>query len=187
MGRKKLPNILDEKEVQKLLEIPSKKSITGIRNKAILRLMLTTGLRVSEVSNLKHWEIDTNAGELKVTQGKGSKDRLLFIPEFAKEDLERWEKRRSKNAYYFHTHYETKVSIRYIEAMVERYANKAKLTKKITPHSLRHFYATQNYKQFKDIERLRITLGHEDIATTQIYVTLAGTEIEENMRSFKPF
>ena len=71
--------------------------------------------------------------------------------------------------------------------MVKRYSGKAGIAKNITPHTLRHSYATQYYKQTKDIETLRRILGHTDIGTTTIYITLANTDVEEGMKSFKGF
>ena len=80
------------------------------------------------------------------------------------------------------------LSDRYIQQMVGRYAHKAGINnKKISPHTLRHSYATQYYKQTKDIETLRRILGHTDIGTTTIYITLANTDVEKGMKSFKGF
>jgi len=184
MQRKTLPIILEDKEVKKLLDQPSKNCRTGIRNRAILRLMLNTGLRVSEVSNLKKNEINLFYRRLRVTQGKGSKDREIGFPDIVIPDLERWERIRGDSFYFFNTHYDTKVSVRYIEAMVERYTKMAGIKKRVTPHSLRHFFATDFYRKFKDIEGLRKFLGHEDIETTQIYVTLSGVEVNELMNNY---
>lgn len=187
MERKVLPILLDKKEVAKLLNAPSKNSITGIRNRAILRLMLNTGLRVSEVSKLKKTEIDLNFKRIRVTQGKGAKDREIGFPAICLPDLERWEKHCGENFYYFHTHYDTKVSIRYIEEMVARMGKKAGIKKRVYPHLLRHIFATDFYRQFKDIEGLRKFLGHEDTRTTQIYVNLSGVEVAEYMEQFVGF
>jgi site-specific recombinase XerD len=71
--------------------------------------------------------------------------------------------------------------------MVKRYATKAGITKKISPHILRHTFATEFYRQTKDIETLRRILGHSDISTTTIYITLANIEVETSMKSFKGF
>lgn len=184
MSRKKLPEIMDRKEAEKLLKQPSKKSKTGIRNRAILKLILNAGLRVSEVTKLRHWEIDSTFGALRITEGKGGKDRDLKIPPIAREDLKKWEKIRSMNAFYFSTSHGTKISSRYLEKMVKRYAAKARIKKRVTPHSLRHYFATEFYRQTRDIETLRMVLGHESIQTTQIYITLAGIEVMESMERF---
>lgn len=184
MKKKSLPVILDRKEAEKLLDQPSKKSKTGIRNRAILRLFLNTGLRNSEVANLKHWEIDTQTGSLRVTQGKGKKDRDLWVPDTALPDLKKWQEIRPKSAFFFCTLHETQISKRYVGAMIERYAREAGITKRVYPHLLRHCFGTTHYRQFKDLQTLRKILGHEDIQTTAIYVTLAGSDVRESMQSF---
>ena len=187
MSKLVLPILLDRKEIQRLLNQPSLNCITGIRNRAILRLMLNAGLRVSEVSNLKKTEIDLNFKRIRVTQGKGAKDREIGFPAICLPDLERWERYRGENFYYFKTHYETKVSVRYIEEMVARMAKKAGIKKRVYPHLLRHIFATEFYRKFKNIEALRKFLGHEDIRTTQIYLKLAGVEVDELMEQFVGF
>ena len=76
-----------------------------------------------------------------------------------------------------------KLSIKYLQQMVKRYAGKAGINKRISPHTLRHTYATQYYKQTKDIETLRRILGHSDISTTTIYITLANIDVETGMKA----
>ena len=188
MTRKKLPTILEPEEAQKLLKQPNKRYPTGLRNKAIMSLMLHCGLRLSEVINLKPGVINLTDEKLRVVNGKGGKDRDLGIPEYLKGLLENWRKIRPKGDYFFSTLKGRKLSDRYIQQMVGRYAHKAGINnKKISPHVLRHSYATQYYKQTKDIETLRRILGHTDIGTTTIYITLANADVEEGMKSFKGF
>jgi len=188
MTRKKLPAVLEPEEAQKLLKQPNKRYPTGLRNKAIMSLMLHCGLRLAEVTNLRPGNINLTKGKLRVVNGKGNKDRDLAIPEYLVDLLEAWRKIRPKGDYFFSTLRGKKLSDRYIQQMVRRYALKADINnKKISPHTLRHSYATQFYKQTKDIETLRRILGHADIGTTTIYITLANTDVEEGMKSFKGF
>jgi len=98
-----------------------------------------------------------------------------------------WRKKRPEGTFFFSTLKGKKLSIRYLQQMVKRYAEKAGLSKMISPHTLRHTYATQYYKQTKDIETLRRILGHSDISTTTIYITLANIDVENGMKSFKGF
>jgi len=98
-----------------------------------------------------------------------------------------WRKRRPKSSYFFPTLKGKKLSNRYIQQMVKRYSQKAGIAKNISPQTLRHSYATQYYKQTKDIETLRRILGHSDISTTTIYITLANIDVEKGMKSFKGF
>ncbi len=187
MTRKKLPAVLEPEEAQNLLKQPNKRYPTGLRNKAMLSLMLHCGLRVSEVVNLRPGSINLTKGKLRVKNGKGNKDRDLAIPEYLIDLFDSWRKKRPESNFFFSTLKGKKLSIRYLQQMVKRYALKAGLNKRISPHTLRHTYATQYYKQTKDIETLRRILGHSDISTTTIYITLANTDVEEGMKSFKSF
>jgi len=99
-----------------------------------------------------------------------------------------WRKKRPKSNYFFPTLKGRKISGRYIQQMVKRYSQKAGIAKNISPHTLRHTYATYYYKQTKDIETpLRRILGHSDISTTTIYITLANIDVETGMKSFRGF
>lgn len=185
--RRKLPVILDLEEGNRLLKIPSSRYPTGIRNKAIISLMLNCGLRVSEVTNLKPQDINITKANLRIIQGKGGKDRDLAMPDYTQELLKKWKAIRPKGRYFFTTLRGGKLSIRYIHAFITRYAEKAKIHKKISPHTLRHSYSTEFYRRTKDIETLRRILGHSDISTTTIYITLANIEVEKSMKAFNGF
>ncbi len=161
--------------------------------------MLNIGLRVSEVVEMKPGEINLTKNKLRVVDGKGGVDRDLTIPENTSYILKEWKYRKPKNTqYYFCTIKERtdgkfaskkggKLSVRYIQEMVGRYAKKAGIGKNVTPHTLRHTFGTFFYRQTKDIETLRKILGHADISTTQIYVTLANIDVENGMKIFQEF
>jgi len=197
--RKKLPIVLEAEEVGKLLSIPNKRYITGIRNKAILAIMANMGLRVSEVVNLKPGDLNLTKRKLRVVNGKGGVDRDLIIPEYTTEILREWKKAKPKGSQYFFTTIKDKsggqfasskgsqLSVRYIQFMVKRYAERAGIDKDITPHTLRHTFATGFIRQGQNVMKLKDILGHSDISTTQIYVTLANKDIEEAMNGFKEF
>jgi len=185
--KNKLPVILEPEEAKKLIKQPNKRCPTGLRNKTMMSLMLHCGLRLSEIINLRPGSINLTKGKLRVESGKGNKDRDLAIPEYLNSLIDSWRKIRPKSNYFFTTLKGKKLSDRYIQQMVKRYALKAGITKKISPHVLRHTYATQYYRQTKDIETLRKILGHADISTTTIYITLANIDVENGMKSFKGF
>jgi integrase/recombinase XerD len=187
MAQKKLPVILEPEEVQNLLKQPNKRYPTGLRNKAIMALMLHCGLRVSEVVNLRPGSINLTKGKLRIEGGKGNKDRDLAIPEYLTGLLESWRKKRPQSDWFFSTLKGRRLSVRYLQQMVKRYAYKAGIQKNISPHTLRHTYATQYYRQTKDIETLRRILGHSDISTTTIYINLANIDVENGMKAFKGF
>lgn len=153
----------------------------------MMSLMLHCGLRLSEVTNLRPSNINLAKGKLRVESGKGNKDRDLAIPDYLIDLLEKWRKMRPQSDYFFSTLRGKKLSDRYVQNMVKRYSQKAGIAKNISPHTLRHTYATQYYKQTRDIETLRRILGHSDISTTTIYITLANIDVENGMKSFKGF
>ena len=183
--RKTLPDILTDEEAKRIIEIPNKRYYTGLRNKAMITLMLNTGLRVSEITNLKTNSIDLGTRALKVVNGKGHKDRNLKIPEKTAELIKLWLKNKAGKTYLFTTKEGEQLKVRYIQAMIKRYSVRAGINKNIYPHTLRHTFATNFYRQTKDIETLRKLLGHSDISTTQIYVTLANIDVENAMNNFR--
>ena len=138
--RKKLPAVLNVDEASKLLSIPNPRYPTGLRNCAIIIMMLNMGLRVSEVSNLKPGNINLTEGKLRVVNGKGGVDRDLIIPNgFTTEILKRWKKIKPKGQYFFTTLKGSKVGPRYIHLFVKRYAHKAAIVKNVSPHTMRHY------------------------------------------------
>jgi len=197
--RKKLPVVLEPREAESLLRKPNKRYLTGLRDRAILSLMLNCGLRVSEVANLKPSDVNLTEGKLRVINGKGGVDRELYLSDFIVYLLREWKERKPKGTEHFFTTLKErkegqftcrpgkKLSVRNIQFMVKKYAKKAGIEKQISPHTLRHSFATEYYRQTKDLETLRMVLGHSSIMTTQIYVTLANIDVENGMKSFKGF
>lgn len=187
-AKKKLPVILEPEEARELLKQPNKRYLTGIRNKALLSIMLNMGLRLNESISIKPGNMNLTKRKLRIVDGKGKKDRDLFIPELTALLLEEWKKVKPSNTDYFFTTLKGgKLSDKYVQSMVVRYGEKAGIDKKISPHTLRHTFATAHYRQKKDIETLRMILGHSSITTTQIYVTLANIDVENGMRQFEEF
>lgn len=197
--RKKLPVILEPEEVEKLLSIPDKRYLSGIRNKAVLFLMVNMGLRVSEVCNLKPRDINLTKRKLRVVQGKNGVDRDLIIPVYTAEVLKAWKDAKPKNTEYFFTTIRTRksgkfvtqkgnrLSARNINFMLKGYTRRADISKNVSPHTLRHTFATNFIRQNGNVMNLMKILGHADISTTQIYVTLANKDVENAMENFIEF
>ncbi len=184
--RKKLPVVLELVEAERLIKQPNKRYPTGKRNIAIMKVMLNMGLRVSEITKLRLGNINLASQRLRVVNGKGGVDRDLIIPTALIDHIKAWKDIRSKNTDYFFTTLEGKqLSTRYLCDMIKRYGKRAKINKVISPHTLRHTFATEYYRQTKDIETLRRILGHVDISTTQIYITLANIDVEKGMNGFR--
>jgi integrase/recombinase XerD len=186
----RIPEVLTEEEQAALLRQPNPRYPTGERNRLLLSLMLSVGLRLSEATALRWRDLDLNTGKLMVRQGKGSKDRTLWVGEEGLALLRKWRERQAKEIegspeHVFTTLDGKPVSPRYVQAMVKRYARKAGITKDIHPHSLRHSFATDFLRETHNIRLVQKALGHANLATTQIYMHIVDEELEEALKSFR--
>ena len=186
---KKLPVVLTEDEQERLLQQPNPRYPTGERNQTLLNLMLNTGLRLAEATALKWSDIDLTTGKLMVRQGKGAKDRALWI---AETDIDRLRSLRERQAeqcdkceHVFATLDGKPLGHRYVQRMVARYARKAGIDKNVSPHTLRHSFATDLYRETSKIRLVQKVLGHSDLSTTMIYTHIHDPEVEEALKSFR--
>lgn len=182
---RKLPEVLTAEEQEKLLAQPNPKCRTGLRNLCMIRLMLNVGLRASEVLNLRPQDIDWMSGKLMVREGKGKKDRTLWIGEEDLELLRKWREKRPGGEFLFTTLQGERLDDRYLRAMVKRLARKAGIIKDVHPHTLRHTFATDLYRETKNIRLIQKALGHADLSTTMIYTHIVDEELEEALKSFR--
>jgi integrase/recombinase XerD len=151
----------------------------------MMALMVNCGLRASEVLNLELCHLDLNAGILTVRNGKGGKDRQLWVNQDTLELVKRWLKARPVQSKLVFTTLEGgPVHDRALRAMVKRRALKAGIAKDVHPHTLRHSFATEMYRKNKDLLTVQKCLGHSDISTTTIYTHLVNGEVEAAMREF---
>ena len=186
----RIPEVLTESEQTALLAQPNPRYPTGARNKTMIQLMLDTGLRLAEACNLRWKDIDLNTGKLMVRQGKGAKDRTLWIGEEDLESLRTWRERQAKDvtgnpAHIFTTLAGKPVSRRYVQKMVARLASKAGIEKNVHPHTLRHSFATDLYRETSKIRLVQRALGHSDLSTTMIYTHIFDEELEDALKSFR--
>jgi len=187
---KKLPEFLTEDEVTALVQQPNPRYPTGERNRLLMIVMLDAGLRLSEAIHLRWRDLDLNTGRLTVRQGKGAKDRIVWLGADAVELMRSWRQRQADDvgeaAEHVFTTLEGKpLQPRYVQAMVERYGVRAGLEKHIHPHLLRHTYATAFYRETHNLRHLQANLGHSDLTTTSIYTHVVDTEREAESRSFR--
>lgn len=176
---KSLPKSLNEKEVQDLIDSvrwsEDDKPLhihTQMRDRLALIVLYSTGLRISELVNLKIKNIDFDERTM-VIRGKGEKDRIVLFDLKAKEAmLEYLEKRIKDSDYLLVNRYGNHLSSRYIQMMIKKYASKVGIEKKVTPHVLRHSYATHLLKNGVDIRVIQQLLGHTNLSTTQIYTSV---------------
>lgn len=194
----KLPTILNESEIQALTSQANPRYVTGHRNSVMMQLMLSLGLRLAEVVNLRWEEVDFLSEVLMIREGKGMKDRTLFIKDnnwrgaHDKAALQAWKARQAGELgqlpeYVFTTmsadFHGNRLSDRYVQAMIRRYSRRAGITKKISPHTLRHTFATMLYKHTKDIVVVQQALGHADLSSTMVYVHLVSSDVEQALSS----
>ena len=183
---KKLPETLNAQERQALLLAPRLRAPTGHRDLCMITLMLNAGLRASEVLHLRVRDIDWTSGQLMVREGKGKKDRTLWLNEPDLDLLRSWRMRRPvASDFMFTTLHGTVVKDRDLRAMVKRRAFKVGIKKDVHPHMLRHTFATDLYRATKDILLVQKTLGHSDLSTTMIYTHLVDDDVTHAMRTFR--
>jgi len=210
VGKRKIPEVLSEREQKKLLEVFNTRYLTPHRNKVMIKLMLNSGLRLSEVINLEWKHIDLQTGKLKVVEGKGAKDRILWINDETLEKVREWRQRQvdeiGNMEFVFTTSTCKQLNPADIRKMVYRYAEKAGIQeeveknyrdkegnklddtykeKKVKPHTLRHTFATDLLRETNNLRIVQKALGHSDISTTQIYTHIVDGEMEEALKNFR--
>ncbi len=184
-----LPRFLNRSEIDRLFAVPDPSTETGLRDRAILELMYASGLRVSEAAGLKISDIDLDAGILTTT-GKGGKTRRVPVGSSAIRWIRDYLAVRQKkdlfvNDELFVTPAGLPVSRQIIHAFITRYAVKCGL-EGVSPHTLRHSFATHLVQNDADIRSVQQMLGHADISTTQIYTHIAGDDLRRNYDRFHP-
>ncbi len=180
---RKLPSYLNEKEMANILNAAKENE----RNYIILLTLAYSGLRVSELSSLKIEDIDFYDNFIHVRSGKGDKDRLVAIDENVLKIIKNYlNKEKRSEGYLFISQKGTKITSTHIERIVKYYAQKAGIKKKVTPHTIRHTFATILLKNGADIRFIQQILGHSTIATTQIYTHVDEDALKEVYEKTKP-
>ncbi len=190
-----LPNVLSRDEVEAFLSQPDTHTILGKRDKAILELLYATGLRVTELTGLKMTNINLQAGYIR-TIGKGSKERIIpagtkaldSIKEYLKSGMPPLLKKDPAKAgpYLFLNNRGRPMTRQGLWKVIKNYALKAGIIKKVTPHTLRHSFATHLLEGGADLRSVQIMLGHSDISTTQIYTHVARERLKEIHEKYHP-
>lgn len=183
---RRLPDVLTATERHALLAAPRLRAPTGHRDRCLLTLMLNAGLRASEALNVRVRDVDWVSGQLMVRQGKGKKDRAVWLNDTDLELLRAWKARRPvAHEQLFTTLKGTPINDRDLREMVKRRARKAGIGKDVHPHLLRHTFATDLYRATTDIRLVQKTLGHADISTTMLYTHLVDEAVAHAMRALR--
>ncbi|MBB6216652.1 integrase/recombinase XerD [Anaerosolibacter carboniphilus] len=184
-SEKKLPSVLSLKEVEVLLTQPDEGNEKGIRDKAMLELLYATGIRVSELVSLNYSDLNLDMGYIKC-KTSNTKERIIPIGSMAKKAIERFIKecrfslvRDESEQALFVNYHGTRLTRQGFWKIIKMYTQKAKIGKKITPHTLRHSFATHLLQNGADLRSVQEMLGHSDISTTQIYTQITKNKIKE--------
>jgi len=180
-----LPKTLTEDEVDSLLNAPNTDEPLGHRDRAMLELLYATGLRVSELINLKQSQINFNQGVLRIV-GKGDRERLIPLG----DESQRWLRDfidgprmeillERQTDYLFPTRRGDRMTRQAFWHIIKRYTEKAGVRRKLSPHSLRHAFATHLLNRGADLRVVQLLLGHSDLSTTQIYTHVARERLKD--------
>jgi len=180
---KKLPNFLNEVEIEDLLEYYTYDNALSVRNRLMLELLYATGIRVSELVNIELKNIDMNEQVIKVL-GKGNKERIVFFGDYAKELLNVYINKFRKELlmnnetnYLFLNNRGNKISVRSVEMILKKAIDHMAVKNKVTPHTIRHTFATHLLNNGADIKSVQELLGHESLSTTQIYTHVTSDRL----------
>lgn len=189
---RRLPDYLTPEEVDRLLETPDTTALTGLRNRAILEVLYATGMRVSELTGLTLDRFNAEAGFVLV-MGKGSKERVVPLGEVAQDWVQRYREtarpallKGRESAALFVTARSGSMTRQMVWIMITGYARQAGISKHLSPHTLRHSFATHLLEHGADLRSVQTLLGHADISTTQIYTHLEQERLKRIYRQFHP-
>jgi integrase/recombinase XerD len=189
---RKLPKILSQNEVEALLSQPQKNTPLGVRDNAMLELLYATGMRVSELVQLNTTDIHLTMGFVHCL-GKGNKERIIPVGTLAQKALETYIQnarnellKGKQNEALFLNHHGRRLSRQGFWKNLKKIANEANIKKELTPHTLRHSFATHLLENGADLRAVQEMLGHADISTTQIYTHVTKTRLKELYASHHP-
>ena len=186
-----LPKSISEDDVVKLLDAPKPDSLIGLRDKAMLELLYASGVRISELVNIKFSDLDLERNIIKVF-GKGSKERLVPFGEDAAQCISAYIDERKKNKdiasikYIFLNNRGSKISRHAFWHRLKEYCLEIGLKRDISPHTLRHAFATHLLNRGADLRSVQVLLGHSDLSTTQIYTHIAKQRLSELVKKHHP-
>lgn len=183
---KKMPNYLSEKETSKLIKAAS----SDLRTNLIISLLAHTGMRVGELCNLKINDVDLDGNIIGIYSGKGDRDRIVIIPDYCKKLIEEYlpirYRMNSLDDALIVSKKGTKLDSSTVQRIVRNLAHEAGITKKVTPHVLRHTFATAILRNGGDIRFIQQLLGHASVATTQIYTHVDDSTLKEMYQKHRP-
>lgn len=189
---KGLPRVMTYSDILKIIKVINPSEPSGLRDLAMIELLYATGIRVSELVNLKLGDVDLDLGYIRVT-GKGSKERIVPVGEYARKrvkeylDIARPELSGKKlSEHLFITRLGKKFTRQGFWLMIKKYAHSAGVKVNVTPHVFRHSFATHLLESGADLRTLQTMLGHSDISTTQIYTHVSSEQLKKVYKRSHP-
>ncbi|RXJ03835.1 site-specific tyrosine recombinase XerD [Anaerobacillus alkaliphilus] len=189
---RRLPKVLSSEEVDALLTAPNTSSVFDRRNKAMLEILYATGMRVSELCSLKLQDVHLSMGFIRCI-GKGNKERIIPIGKLATEALTTYINsargdlmKKKQHDFLFVNHHGESLSRQGFWKILKKLSKEANIQKELTPHTLRHSFATHLLENGADLRAVQEMLGHVDISTTQIYTHISKTRLKDVYANFHP-
>ncbi|MBI2038833.1 MAG: tyrosine-type recombinase/integrase [Candidatus Niyogibacteria bacterium] len=186
-------DLISDDELGRLLASPNGSDAKSMRDRALFELLFSTGLRVSELCSLNRDSINLSRGEFSV-RGKGEKVRVVFLSDSARDALKGWLDKRKDMSEALFTNFrrgakdeldeKARLTSRSVERIIKFYAVKAGISKKVTPHVLRHCFATDLLQNGADLRSVQMLLGHANVATTQIYTHITNRQLKDIHQAF---
>lgn len=171
---KKLPVVLSKEEIKKMIEMTD-----NLKHKLMIQILYSSGLRVSELVNLKINDIDFNRKTVIIKGGKGNKDRITIISKIVLDNTDKYLREFNPLEYLFESYDLGRISTRAIQKVVSEASNRADIRKNVTAHSLRHSFATHLLEQGVNLRYIQALLGHARLETTQVYTKVAVNNFNE--------
>lgn len=184
-------DLITPKELERLLQAPDTATLPGLRDRAILELLFSTGLRISELCSLNIDDVDVSRDEFSV-RGKGDKIRVVFLSPAAKRAVQDYLRKRKDMDEALFVQYgknaknasELRLSVRAVQRMMKQVAATAGITRKVTPHVIRHSFATDLLQNGADLRSVQALLGHANIGTTQVYTHVTDKHLHDVHKKF---
>lgn len=188
-----LPKVLNLQEVEQLLETPKEDSHFGLRDKAMLELLYATGIRISELIGLNTGDVHITMGFVRCI-GKGNKERIIpigksaigAVQKYLDEGRPSFVSKKHRDDALFLNHHGQRMTRQGFWKILKRLASEAGISKELTPHTLRHSFATHLLENGADLRAVQEMLGHADISTTQIYTHVTKTRLKDVYKQFHP-
>ncbi|MCP4723227.1 MAG: tyrosine-type recombinase/integrase [Desulfobacteraceae bacterium] len=190
----KIKPTLTTKQARNILDQPNLGTLTGIRDRTVLEVFYTTGIRLNELCSLTIYDADLIGGVLRINKGKGSKDRVVpmgrhavkFLREYLSKVRPRFTKKNRTSRHLFVNYTGNPLNKQVISIMIRSCRKAAKIKKKVTAHTFRHTFATVLVKNKADIRAVQKMMGHADLRTTQTYIRSLGLDIKKEHKKTHP-